>query len=167
MEPTLDRLYLDFSIQKLRQYSSEIQKCLSLLSDRQIWERGGANENAIGNLVLHLCGNVQQRITAIAGRPNDRVRAREFSADGGISGAQLTEMLLATVDEAIAVISAIPGERLRERVITGEFNQTVLESIYHMEVHFALHSGQIFSATKRLTGADLGFYKPPAPGPHA
>jgi hypothetical protein len=167
MEPTLDRLFLDFSIQKLLQYSAEIQKCFSRLSDSQIWERGGSHENAIGNLVLHLCGNVRQRIAAIAGSANDRVREREFSAMGGVPGAQLMEMLQATIDEAVSTMSKISAERLRERVVTGEFNHSVLESIYHMEVHFALHSGQIFSATKRLTGEGLGFYKPPVPEKHA
>lgn len=167
METTTEQIFLDFSIQKLRQYSSEIGKCLALLDDSQIWWRGGANENAIGNLVLHLCGNVRQRIAVIAGRADDRVREQEFAAAGDISGADLRSTLGATVEDAIAVISELPGERLRQHVVTGEFRQTILESIYHMETHFALHSGQIYSATKRLTGADLNFYKPPAAVKHA
>jgi hypothetical protein len=167
METTAEQNFLDFSIQKLCQYSSEIGKCLALLDDSQIWWRGSANENAIGNLVLHLCGNVRQRIAIIDGRSDDRVREREFSAVGGVSRTELLSTLRATVENAVAVMSELPGERLRREVITGEFRQTILESIYHMETHFALHSGQIYSATKRLTGADLNFYKPPAPVEHA
>jgi Protein of unknown function (DUF1572) len=167
MEPTLDRLFIDFSTQKLQQYSAEIRKCFALLSDSQIWERGGPHENAIGNLVLHLCGNVRQRIAAIAGRGDDRIREQEFSATGGTSGAHLMELLDTTTRDAVSTMSVLSAERLRERVVTGDFNQTVLESIYHMELHFALHSGQIFFATKRLCGEGLGFYKPPVAEKHA
>lgn len=162
MESTAEQIFLDFSIHKLRQYSSEIGKCLTLLDDSQTWWRGGANENAIGNLVLHLCGNVRQRIAAIEGRADDRVREREFSALGGLSRAELQSVLSATSEDAISVLSELPDERLHRQVVTGEFRQTILESIYHMVTHFALHSGQIYAATKRLTGADLNFYKPPA-----
>ena len=167
MEPTLDRLFLDFSVQKLRQYAAEIQACLTRLNDEQVWERGGGHENAIGNLILHLCGNVRQRMSALLGRADDRVREQEFLAAGGLPRQRLQEILQTTVEEAVSVLNGITAARLAERVVTGEFNQTVLESVYHMEVHFALHSGQIFSATKRLTGAGLGFYKPPAAVKHA
>lgn len=166
MTPTLDRLFLRFSIEKLEQYSAEIEKCLSRLNDSQIWTRGGSNENAIGNLILHLCGNVEQRIAAIAGRPNHRVRELEFSERGGISPAELIGRLRAALSDAVATLSALTAERLGEQVVTGEFKQSVLESIYHMEVHFALHSGQIYYATKQLTGEDLGFYKPPTREKH-
>ncbi len=162
MDDSLGQVFLQFSISKLRQYSSEIVRCLGLLSDEQVWFRGGSNENAIGNLVLHLCGNVSQRIGAIAGRPDTRDRPSEFAAIAGHSASEISAAIQSTVTDAIAVLSEIPTARLGERVITGEFNQTILESIYHMETHFALHSGQIFFATKTLTGQDLGFYKPPA-----
>lgn len=161
MDDSLGQIFLQFSIAKLRQYSSEIGRCLGQLSDEQIWRRGSANENAIGNLVLHLCGNVSQRIGAIAGRPDTRDRPSEFSAIAGHGSNEIAAFMQTTVDDAISVLSEIPTARLSDRVITGEFNQTILESIYHMETHFALHSGQIFYATKNLTGRDLGFYKPP------
>ena len=49
-----------------------------------MWARGGENENAIGNLVLHLCGNVRQWIVSgVGGRPDIRDRNAEFDARGG------------------------------------------------------------------------------------
>jgi hypothetical protein len=161
METTLDRLFIDFSISRLKQYSSEIEKCLARLDDERVWARGGQHENAVGNLVLHLCGNVQQRTSAIAGREHVRVREKEFLTTAGISVADLSERLRSTVDEAVAELSALSADRLSQRVVIAEFNQTILETIYHMEVHFALHSGQILFATKMMTGEDLGFYRPP------
>jgi hypothetical protein len=161
MEPTLDRQFIDFSIQKLQQYAGEIDKCLSKLSQQQVWARGGKNQNAIGNLVLHLCGNVRQRTAAVARREHVRARDQEFSADGGMSAGELKDHLRSTVDEAVAQMRDLSAADLARRVQVGEFNQSILESIYHMEVHFALHSGQIYFATKLATGDDLGFYKPP------
>ena len=161
MESTLDRQFIDFSIQKLQQYAGEIDKCLLKLSHQQVWWRGGTNQNAIGNLVLHLCGNVRQRTAAIARREHVRIREEEFSAAGGISTEELADTLRSTVDEMVTQMKGLSTSDLARRVQAGEFNQSVLESIYQMEVHFALHSGQIFFATKLATGEDLGFYKPP------
>jgi len=161
MESTLERQFIDFSVQKLQQYSGEIDKCLAKLSTQQVWARGGKNENAIGNLVLHLCGNVRQRVAAVAGQAHVRVRHEEFSADGGMSKEELANHLRSTVDEAVTQMKGFSAADLERRLHVGEFNQSILESIYHMEVHFALHSGQIFFATKMMTGEDLGFYKPP------
>jgi len=160
MEPTLDRLFVDFSDKRLRQYSLEIEKCLAKLSNEQIWARGSGNENAIGNLVLHLCGNVRQRSAAVAGREYVRIRHEEFSATGGVSTQELTDRLRVAVEEALAELGRLSAGRLAERVAFGEFDQAILEVIYHMEIHFALHTGQIIFATKMMTGEDLGFYKP-------
>src|SRR5580658_3399551 len=98
MEPTLDRQFIDFSIQKLQQYAGEIDKCLSKLSREQVWARGGKNQIAIGNLILHLCGNVRQRTAAVARREHVRIREEEFSAAGGISTEELADTLRSTVD---------------------------------------------------------------------
>ena len=37
-----------------------IKHCLNQLSDEQIWWRAAPSLNSIGNLILHLCGNVRQ-----------------------------------------------------------------------------------------------------------
>jgi uncharacterized damage-inducible protein DinB len=161
METALDRLFLDFSVENLRQRSSEIERCLVKLKDEQIWARGGENENAIGNLVLHLCGNVRQRTAfAIQGKPDDRQRDREFAARAGASVAELTDKLRRTVDEAIAALGGLTADMLSRRVRVQEQDQTILEMIYHMVEHFALHTGQIIFATKAATGEDLGFWRP-------
>jgi uncharacterized damage-inducible protein DinB len=162
MEAALDRLFLDYSIENLRQRASEIERCLAKLTDGQIWARGGENENAIGNLLLHVCGNVRQRIAfGIEGRPDVRERDREFSARAGASVPELTDKLRATVDEATAALGGVTAEMLSRRVKVQGFDQTMLEMIYHMVEHFALHTGQIIFATKVMTGEDLGFFRPP------
>src|SRR5262245_42912936 len=99
---------LEFSANKLQQQTSRIESCLEKLSDEQVWARGDENENAIGNLVLHLSGNLRQWIVAgVGGRPDIRNRDAEFDARGGITVGELSKRLRETVAEAVAVIRAI------------------------------------------------------------
>ena len=109
MEPSptqlsTDRVFLDFSARKLEQLTGRIRECVKRLNDEQIWTRSSDNENAVGNLMLHLAGNVRQWIIAsVGGKPDVRVRDREFSARGDITAAELIDRLEGTVAEAVAV----------------------------------------------------------------
>lgn len=152
--------FLDYSKRKLRQYASRIETCVSGLSEGQVWARGGENENAIGNLVLHLCGNVRQWIVAgVGGVPDIRERDAEFAARGGIGATALMEKLRNTVADACAVLEAVTPERMSERVAIQGYDVSVLEAVYSVVEHFSMHTGQIIFATKAATGADLGFYR--------
>lgn len=160
MPDSLHRLFLDCSVRRLEQSSARIETCLGKLNEEQLWARGGENENAIGNLVLHLSGNVRQWIVSgVGGRLDIRQRDREFSARGGVSIPELAGRLRGTVEEAAAVLGAITPERLAERVVIQQYDVSVLEAIYHVVEHFSGHAGQIIFATKMLTGSDLGFYR--------
>ena len=64
MTASLDHIFLDYSARKLEQQARRIEDCLGRLSEDQVWARGHETENAVGNLVLHLCGNVRQWICA-------------------------------------------------------------------------------------------------------
>src|ERR1700679_4211403 len=96
-----DRIFLDFSARKLELLTGRIESCLDRLSAEQIWARGGDSESAVGNLALHLAGNVRQWIVSgVGGRPDVRERDAEFAARGGASAAGLKERLGTTVAEA-------------------------------------------------------------------
>ena len=156
----LDRLFLDCSVSQLRKYTERIAVCLGKLDAGQIWMRGGERENAAGNLVLHLCGNVRQWIVSSVGaQPDQRDRDAEFAARGGASADELIAKLRATVEEACAVIGRVTPERLAERIAVQGYDVTVLEAIYHVVEHFSHHTGQIIFMTKALTSEDLGFYR--------
>jgi uncharacterized damage-inducible protein DinB len=155
----IDRVFLDFSARKLELLTGRIESCLDRLNGEQIWARGGENENAVGNLVLHLAGNVRQWIVSgVGAAPDARERHAEFAARGGASVWELKERLRGTVNEAVNVIGAVNADRLTQLVTIQKYEQTVLEAIYHVVEHFSMHTGQIQFATKMLTGADLGFY---------
>jgi len=156
----IDSFFLDYSARKLRQLFSRIESCLAELTPEQIWMRGGENENAVGNLVLHLAGNVRQWIVAGVGdRPDTRDRDAEFAARGGLAIPQLTAILGDTVEEAVAVIAALPPEKLEDKVVIQGYAVSRLEAVYHVVEHFSMHTGQIIFATKIFIDKDLGFYR--------
>jgi uncharacterized damage-inducible protein DinB len=157
---SVESLFLQFSAEKLRQFADRIEVCLGRLNEDQLWARGGENENAIGNLVLHLAGNVRQWILAsIGGNPSSRDRDAEFAARGGFTAAELSAKLRDTVEQATRVISALTAEQLTRRYEIQNYQVSGVEAVYHVVEHFAEHTGQIIFATKMLTGDDMGFYR--------
>jgi len=153
-------LFINHSIAKLRQYEQRIGVCLDQLSFKQIWWRGAETQNAVGNLVLHLCGNVRQWIIAgVGGEPDIRERDEEFAARKSISIDELKATLGATINQAVAVLEGLTASQLLERRTIQGYDNTVLEVVYHVVEHFSHHTGQILYATKLLTGNDLGFYQ--------
>jgi len=157
---SVESLFLQFSAEKLRQFADRIGVCLGKLNEDQLWARGGENENAIGNLALHLAGNVCQWIlSALGGDPFKRDRDGEFAARGGFTAADLSAKLRDTVDQAAKIISALTTAQLTQRYEIQNYHVSGVEAVYHVVEHFAEHTGQIIFATKMLTGDDMGFYR--------
>jgi uncharacterized damage-inducible protein DinB len=153
--------FLDVSYRRLGQMTEYLVACVKSLSEEQIWRRHGAHENAVGNLVLHLCGNARQWIMhGVGGAPDVRVRDKEFSANGGMSGAELIALFEATMDEAKNIIAAVPAERMTERVHPQGRDVSVLEAIYQVVGHVQQHVGQIILVTKQMLGTDLDLTMP-------
>jgi uncharacterized damage-inducible protein DinB len=153
--------FLDVSCRRLGQMTEFLTGCVKKLSEEQIWRRQGAYENAVGNLVLHLCGNARQWIMhGVGGAPDVRVRDKEFSADGGMSGAELIALFEATMTEAKAVIAAVTPERMVERVTPQGRDVSVLEAIYQVVGHVQQHVGQIILLTKQMLRTDLDLTMP-------
>ena len=158
-------LFLTASVAKFRHSSGRIATCLGKLNDSQIWARGYKTENAVGNLVLHLSGNVRQWIiSGLGGVPDIRVRDREFSTQTGISRTELTALLQSTVEEACAVISGLTEEQLTQQHTIQDRTVSGVEALLQVVTHFSEHTGQIIFATKNLTGEDLGLWSPPNAG---
>ncbi|MBC7927303.1 MAG: DUF1572 family protein [Bryobacteraceae bacterium] len=155
----MHEIFLRFSIDKLKQLAGRIDTCLTQLDEQQIWWRGGDESNSVGNLVLHLRGNLGQWIlTAVAGAPDTRRRDDEFNAIGGVDSKELRRLLAERVDETVVVFESLTSEQLLDHVQVQSYDVTVLEAVYHVVEHFAQHAAQIMYATKLLTHSDLGFY---------
>jgi uncharacterized damage-inducible protein DinB len=154
-----DRVFIDFSCEKLQQLTDRICQCLDRLDGDKIWFRGSENENAVGNLVLHLCGNVRQWIGfGVDARPDIRKRDIEFTTRGGVGPDELKERLRAAVSEATEILRRLTADRLEEIIKVQGYEMPVLAAVYHVVEHFSGHAGQIIFCTKQFTGWNPGFY---------
>jgi uncharacterized damage-inducible protein DinB len=156
------RIFLDKSRHLLlTDYVPKIERCLACLSDDDIWWRPNEASNSIGNLVLHLCGNVTQWIIGgVGNRPFERERQKEFDERAHIPAAVLLEKLQAVIEQADDVIGGLDeAELVTKRQIQG-YTVTVLEAIYHVVEHFGMHTGQIIVLSKARSGVDLRLWKP-------
>lgn len=155
----MHEVFIRFSVDKLTQLAGRIDVCLEKLNDEQIWWRGAEESNAVGNLVLHLRGNMGQWIlTAVDGASNTRDRDAEFSASGGVNRDELRRLLRERVAETVRVFEGLSAQRLMDRVLVQKYDVTVLEAVYHVVEHFAQHAAQVMYATKLLAHTDLRFY---------
>ena len=144
-------------------YLPKIARALEPLSDADVWWRPNGASNSIGNLLLHLRGNVTQWIVGgVAGRPFERRRQAEFDAQGGGSAQSLLDDLTVVVREAAAIIDAQTAATLQERRAIQGYDVSVLDAIYHVVEHFSMHTGQIILLSKARAGKDLGLWRPPA-----
>jgi len=144
----------------LDQFWPRIKTCVEHMTVEQVWWRPNPASNSIGNLVLHLNGNVNQWLIASFSKSEDqRNRPAEFAAQGGLTAAELLARLGATMSEVEKVLSRITVEELLATYKIQAYEVRGLDAIYHATEHFGLHYGQIAYITKSLEGKDLGFYR--------
>jgi uncharacterized protein YjbJ (UPF0337 family) len=156
MDNEIAGLFLKVSSARLEQMTGFVTTCLGKLTDSQVWERHGEHENAVGNIVLHLCGNLRQLILhAVGGAPDIRVREAEFSQTGGMTASELIGLFRSTVGKVRETIDTLPHARLTEKMSPQGREISVLELIYQVVGHLQQHVGQIILLTKQITGKDL------------
>lgn len=129
------------------------------MSEDEVWKRPNESSNSIGNLILHLCGNIRQYInSSLGGQEDTRERDKEFETQGGSTKTELFEKLSSTVDEAVQVIKSMDEDKLlKVRSVQG-FSYSGVGNIIHSVEHYSYHTGQIAFWTKLLKDKDLGFY---------
>ena len=159
--PNLTQLFLEFSSQKLlEQYWPRLRVCVESLSDEQVWWRPNEASNSIGNLILHLNGNVKQwLVTSFNWLADDRNRPGEFSERRLIPKAVLLAMLEATIQDAAEVLARLTESDLLATIHIQGYTVTGLGAVYQVVEHFGMHYGQIVFIAKSLQGKDLGFYR--------
>jgi len=144
----------------------KIERCLELLSDEQIWWRPNPQANSIGNLLLHLSGNVRQWIVCGVGGASDaRDRDAEFAQRAIIPRGELLARLKQTLSEADAALAKLDSEELLAQKQIQGCDVTVLEAVLHVVEHFSMHTGQIILMAKMFAEVDLGFYDFSGPAP--
>jgi uncharacterized damage-inducible protein DinB len=144
-------------------YLPRITDCLDQLSDEEIWWRPNPASNSVGNLLLHLCGNMRQWIISGLGGTGDiRERDAEFSERGPIRGSVLREQLEKTVEESCRVLGRLDAKDLTRRYRIQHFDVSGYEAAAQVIEHVAYHAGQIIYVTKLKREKDLRFTQLPS-----
>jgi uncharacterized damage-inducible protein DinB len=142
-----------------KEYIVKIEKCLKDLSDEDVWWRAHETNNSIGNIVLHLAGNIRQWVYQYLGENQfQRNRDKEFSERSHIPKDELLKHLHSAVEDVDAVLRDLATTKLSNRYSIQGYDVTGLEVVLHVTEHFSYHAGQIVYITKLRTGKDLKFY---------
>ena len=148
---------------ELRLYEESLPRilaCLDQLTNEQVWWRPNENSNSIGNLVLHLTGNVNQWINSgLGGAEDHRKRQAEFDERQVIHKEKLISNLVNVMMMAKEIITTLPEEELLKIRAVQTFRESGLSILVHVTEHFSYHTGQIAYITKMIKDEQLGFYK--------
>ncbi|MEP7273555.1 MAG: DinB family protein [Acidobacteriota bacterium] len=139
-------------------FCARVHRLADQLTEEQFWTRPYPFGNSVGNLILHLSGNLNYYIGAqIAGTGYIRDRDLEFRA----FRIGQRSLVLKSLDDAIEMVIATLQTQTdddwnREYSAIGVDDVKNRFSIYlRCAVHFHHHIGQMIYVTKALTDAGL------------
>lgn len=128
-----------------------IEHCAGQLTDEQVWWRPRADMNSVGNLILHLTGNVKQMIvSSLGGEPDDRDRPAEFAARGPVPKGELLRRLSDMVSRAKAVLGATTTEEFCRTRRVNTFELTGAGAVVRCVAHFRGHTQEIIHLTRTI-----------------
>ncbi len=142
----------------LRYGVKKIEHCLAQLDDNQFWWRPHEEMNAIGNLLLHLAGNLGQWIIAGIGDSEDtRDRPREFAERRSMPKNDVLKRLLDVVEESCTTLTGISAEELlaMKRIQGAEVSK--MHAMMHSTTHFQGHVQEIIGLTRQQLGKRYRF----------
>ena len=144
----------------VKEYPIKLRHCVEALPRQVVWNRPNDGSNSIGNLLLHLTGNVTEWILGgVGGRQYDRHRATEFAQQDGGDARTLLNDLEAVLREADSVLAQLTPADLERALVIQDRETTVLAAVYHVVEHFAMHTGQIIFLTKIHAPNKIHFYE--------
>jgi len=150
---------IEQAILRMNENSPRIEKCLNQLTEEEVWQKPNSSSNSVGNLILHLCGNITQYIiSSIGGEVDRRKRDNEFSVTSTFNKSELLSKISLTVANACRIINELSEEELLSYRLVQGYNYSGIGNIIHVVEHYSYHTGQIAFWTKLLKDKDLGFY---------
>jgi uncharacterized damage-inducible protein DinB len=143
-----------------KEYPIKIRHCVDVLPKEVVWKRPAPGSNSIGNLLVHLTGNVTEWILGGVGRQTiHRYRAGEFLQNDGPDAIRLLDDLEVVLRKADSVLAKLTENDLQRELVIQERETTVLSAVYHVVEHFAMHTGQIIQMTKLFAPGTIKFYE--------
>jgi uncharacterized damage-inducible protein DinB len=151
--------FIDNCCYRLDESQRMIHQALADLKEAQLAVRPNEVSNALGNQLLHLCGNIRQYLIATLGAQADqRDRDAEFSPQAAFSKKNLLKQLDQTIAEAQAVLRSRTDADFLTTYKVQAYTLSGVGVALHAVEHCSYHTGQIAFWVKQLVEKDLGFY---------
>lgn len=156
----LHQIKEEFNRRMVVESLQRIKICVSKLNDHQLWYRPNNNSNSVGNLILHLSGNINQYILSGLSEATDvRQRSKEFLPDQNIETPYLLESIDQAINKANETVQNLKQEDLLKIFAVQCFEESGLSILIHVIEHTSYHVGQISWITKSLIDAPLHYYE--------
>jgi hypothetical protein len=164
-ETSLGEQFVTEARQQLDASISLIRHCVDQLDDSQVWWRPREDMNSVGNLLLHLAGNLKQRFgSTIGGEPDDRDRFGEFTERKLIPKEDLLRRFEDAARRADEVLTGLTQERLGEtcryELLAGTTEKSVLGVVLQTLTHLSGHAQEILHLTRAQLGETYAFRQP-------
>ena len=152
-------LIYEFRRRVFEESYTRIFKCLDSLNEDQVWYSPNENSNSIGNLIVHLHGNMRQwMLSTFKQAKDERKRSLEFETESKITKEALKQLLEELKIEVESTLDTIKESDLGKEYHVQVYSEKGLSILVHVIEHFSYHTGQIAYITKLLADKDLDFY---------
>lgn len=130
-------------------------EALEQLGEEDVNWRPNPQSNSAANLVIHMAGNLRQRLAAgIAGEPDTRDREAEFSSDIALTRDDLLALVRSAFGQADQILAHLAPGRLGEPQMIRNRQVTVLEVLFTVATHMSEHVGQLLYIAKQRRGPE-------------
>ncbi|TVY07785.1 DinB family protein [Paenibacillus cremeus] len=136
--------------QKFGDIENRITQALDQLNDEQVNWRPNESSNSIANLIIHMCGNLNERVgKGILQKPYSRDRDQEFEYTY-TAKKELLDLMRATFEETIITTSQATDDMLEATQTVRQNERTNLDILLQCATHMSEHLGQILYIGKML-----------------
>ncbi|MDT3429153.1 putative damage-inducible protein DinB [Paenibacillus forsythiae] len=135
-------------IAKFEEIHRRVILVLDQLSDRQVNWRPNDSSNSIANLIVHISGNINERISkGINNKDFIRNRDEEF---GELNRTQeeLIQITNESFREIIETTKSMTEETFMKTQLVRDRERTNLDMLIQYATHFSEHMGQVFYISK-------------------
>ena len=156
----IEKLIKDEFVRRMAKESlMRINACLDFMTEEHIWYSPNGNVNSVGNMVLHLCGNIRQYIiSTFTDQKDERKRSLEFSQNKSHTRAELSQKITETINEAVDVINKLDKDDWEKEFDVQGFKEKGINIVIHVIEHTSYHTGQITTICKWLEDVDTKYY---------
>lgn len=138
----------EWLVKKFQEIQRRILLVMDQLSEEQLNWKPNEQSHRIANLVLHIEGNIKERIAkGILHQNIVRDREAEFSTVS-ISKAELTAIVEGNFNFLIDIVSKLTDRELEQTQLVRNKERTNIDILHQCAAHYSEHMGQIFYIAK-------------------